>query len=75
MCLRWTHDGINGRFKFRDTRPIMDLVEVRDFPNGISASWARWTIGVPPDGQSFLETAVAAAPPAPGIPLPPARNS
>ena len=25
MCLRWTHDGIDGRFAFRDSRPIMEL--------------------------------------------------
>ena len=34
------------------------MVEVRDSPNGIFGSWARWT-RVPPDGQSSLVAAAA----------------
>ena len=50
----------------------MGIVEVRDSPNGIFGSWARWN-RAPPDGQSSWETVAAAAVPwrAPGAQRPP----
>ena len=36
------------------------MIEVRDSPNGIFGSWARWT-RAPPDAQSCWDVAVAAA--------------
>ena len=39
---------------------VLSVVEVRDSPNGIFGSWARWN-RAPPDVQSSWETAAAAA--------------
>ena len=50
-------------------------IEVRDSPNGILGSWARWS-RAPPDVQSSWETvAAAAAVVVAAAPRPPARNS
>ena len=38
---------------------LLTIIEVRDSPNGIFGSWARWT-RAPPRFQSSWETAAAA---------------
>ena len=57
------HDQKNYKSQRRFTAGIQTfsvMVEVRDSPNGIFGSWARWN-RAPPDVQSSWETAVVAA--------------